>query len=99
MPKPTIYELARLNRENGGRYFSRENMRAMGQRLRDFKVFATGYRGIWRIEAAANPIARLTPRSSGRVTHTSVTHICDKTGKTGYNLERFAESILESEKQ
>ena len=89
--KPTIYELARLNRENGGRYFSRENMRAMGQTLSDFKVYATGYNGIWRLEAAASPIARL---GSSRMKHTSVVHICDKTGETGYNLERFAESIL-----
>jgi hypothetical protein len=40
--KLTIYDIKRAVTERGGRYFSRENMRANGQTLRDFTVGRRG---------------------------------------------------------
>ena len=85
--KPTIYELARLNRENGGRYFSRENMRFMGQTLRDFKVYRTEHPGIFEIEATATPIVVL-PGCRG-MKHTSRAFIRESDGKTNSHADRL----------
>ena len=88
LPKlPTIYDLAHANRENGGRYFSRENMKAMGQRLSDFHVYRTEHPGIFEIEAVAYPIATLP--GLRRMSHRSHTFIRESDGKTNSNAERL----------
>lgn len=88
LPKmPTIYDLAHANRENGGRYFSRENMKAMGQRLSDFKVYRTNHPGIFEIEAEAHPIATLP--GCRRMGYRSHAFIRESDGKTNSNAERL----------
>ena len=88
LPKiPTIYALAYANRENGGRYFSRENMKAMGQRLSDFHVSRTEYPGIFEIEAEAHPVATLP--GCRRMAYRSHAFIRESDGKTNSKAERL----------
>lgn len=88
LPKiPTIYELAHANRENGGRYFSKENMKSMGQRLSDFHVSRTEYPGIFEIEAVAHPIVTLP--GCRRMSHRSKAFIRESDGKTNSSAERL----------
>ena len=77
--KPTIYDLAHLNREAGLHYFDRETLKFFGQTLRDFRVYRTEYPGIFLAEATSRkPFLRGAPQFRG----TSRAFVSARTGKT-----------------